>query len=115
MYEQIWRLYFTLLFILYSFNMTPNSPGSPKSKKFIDGYRHDGIAVLAVDNLPTEFPRDASREFSGFIRDYVYKIALSGLRGKKISPLIPDEVQQAIITKTGKLTRRFSYLKQWVK
>jgi alanine dehydrogenase len=68
--------------------------------------RPSNVTVMAVDNLPGELPRDASREFG---RDLIDNV-LSSL-------LIEDEegiIERATIAKEGKLTPKFSYLQDYV-
>lgn len=64
------------------------------------------ITVMAVDNLPCELPRDASTQFgSDFVRNVLPHL------------LENDEfgiIQRATIAEGGKLTARYSYLKDYV-
>ena len=87
----------------------------PKSGKFVDGYKSEGITVLAVDNLPAELPKDASEEFSSAIRDYVYQVAAHGVKDITHHIAIPAEIRRAVITQNGKLTKNFSYLRKYMK
>ena len=86
----------------------------PKTETFFDGYEHDGITILAVDNLPTELPKDSSQDFSSLIRDYVYQIAAHGVKDITNHAAIPKEIRQAVITQGGRLTPAFSYLKKYL-
>ncbi len=86
----------------------------PERKKFIDGYRSKGITLLAVDNLPAEMPKDASDEFSGLIRDYVYQIAVYGVKDITRHMAIPAEIRKAVITEDGRLTKEAGYLKEFI-
>lgn len=88
---------------------------NPKNGRFTDGYEAQGITILAVDNLPAELPKEASREFSNLIRDYVYQIAAHGARDLTNHVAIPAEIRKAIIVEGGKLTKDFRYLTKWVK
>ena len=97
---------------------TPDEPTftyDPAKKKFVDGYKSPGITVLAVDNLPTELPKDASQEFSGLIRDYVYQIAAHGVRDLTEHAALPAEIRRAVIAQGTRLTRGFRYLAKWVR
>lgn len=87
----------------------------PRKRKFFDGYKHRGITILAIDNLPSELPRDASQEFSSLIRDYVYRIASCGTPDIKRHAGVPAEIRKAVITQGGRLTRDFKYLSKWVR
>lgn len=63
------------------------------------------ITVMAVDNLPCELPRDASHDFGKNLTEKV----LPHLIGND-----PDQIiERASITKNGKLTDRFEYLKDY--
>lgn len=86
----------------------------PQKRKFTDGYESEGITILAVDNLPTELPRDASQEFSRLIREYVYQIAAHGAKDITHHAALPAEIRRAVITQNGKLTGDFHYLKQYI-
>jgi alpha-aminoadipic semialdehyde synthase len=96
---------------------SPNMPTftyDPRKNKFRDGYRSEGITVLAVDNLPAELPGDASDDFSGLIRDYVYQIAAHGINDITKHMAIPAEIRNAVVTQNGRLTKGSSYLKKFI-
>ncbi len=64
------------------------------------------VAVMAVDNLPCELPKDASIDFgTEFIKHILPELI------KSESPMI----QRATIAKEGQLTSVFSYLEDFVK
>lgn len=86
----------------------------PQKKIFIDGYKTPGITILAVDNLPSELPKDSSQGFSNLIRDYVYQIAVHGARDITRHAALPAEIRRAVITEGGKLTKDFYYLKKYI-
>jgi saccharopine dehydrogenase (NAD+, L-lysine-forming) len=63
------------------------------------------ITVMAVDNLPCELPKDASKDFG---REFIDKI---------LPHLINDTehvIERATICKNGDLTPRFEYLRDYV-
>ncbi len=71
-----------------------------------DFKKPDVIAVMAVDNLPCELPKDASTGFGKMFEDYVLPAFFNN-----------DEtgiLQRSLMTKDGKLTERFSYLEDYV-
>ena len=72
----------------------------------VDFNQEDAIAVMAVDNLPAELPRDASRGF-GFT--FVEAVIPSFFNGDKEGVL-----ERARMTQNGKLTKRYQYLQQYV-
>lgn len=64
------------------------------------------ITVMAVDNLPCELPRDASRDFGRELLDNV----LPHLLNKEDESVI----ERAIIAENGQLGKHYSYLKNYV-
>jgi alpha-aminoadipic semialdehyde synthase len=88
---------------------------NPETRKFTEGYREKGISVLAVDNLPSELPKDSSEDFGKQIRDYVYQIAAHGIKDVTNHSALPREIRRAVITQENRLTGEFGYLKQYLK
>ena len=83
-------------------------------RKYVDGYKSEGITILAQDNLPSELPGDASGEFSNLIRDYVYQLAAHGIKDVTNHIALPKEIRNAVITQNGKLQNKFTYLKKYI-
>ena len=79
-----------------------------------NGLAADGISVLAVDNLPTELPRDASLGFSSQIREYAYQVASAGLAQGEESAGVQAGVRRGLVTHDGRLTRQFAHLSDLV-
>jgi alpha-aminoadipic semialdehyde synthase len=92
----------------------PTYTYDPFRKKYKDGYKSEGVTILAVDNLPAEMPADASDDFSGLIRDYVYQIAAHGVTDITNYAAIPLEIRHAVVTQTGSLTENSHYLKKFL-
>ncbi|MFQ5713273.1 MAG: hypothetical protein ACE5GU_04520 [Candidatus Scalinduaceae bacterium] len=84
----------------------------PVSRKINNDLSHSGIAVMAIDNLPCEFPKESSMEFAEQIRDYVYQIAAHGVIDVTNHNALPNVIRNAAVTQNGRLTRRFKYLKK---
>jgi saccharopine dehydrogenase (NAD+, L-lysine-forming) len=66
----------------------------------------NSIAVMAVDNLPCELPRDASNDFGEM---FVKSILPSFLNGDKNGIL-----KRATIATNGAVTDEYAYLREWV-
>ncbi len=64
------------------------------------------IAVMAVDNLPCELPKDASEGFGEMFTKYVMPAFFNGDQ--------EGILKRAKITENGKLTDRFRYLQEYV-
>ena len=78
----------------------------PDENKEVDVFHPAAIVVMAVDNLPCELPKDAS---DGFGEMFVQHVVPAFFNNDKDGIL-----QRAKITEKGKLTRRFSYLQDYV-
>lgn len=79
---------------------------NPKTEKETDYKNTPAIAVMAVDNLPCELPRDASE---GFGEAFLKNVIPAFFNGDKDSVLL-----RARMTQNGKLTDRYSYLQDYV-
>ncbi|QNF35695.1 alanine dehydrogenase [Adhaeribacter swui] len=67
--------------------------------------RPENITVMAVDNLPCELPRSASRDFGRQLIDEVFPHLVNG---------DPQGIlARATITQNGKLTERYAYLQEY--
>ncbi len=64
------------------------------------------ITVMAVDNLPSELPRNASMDFGQIMLDLVLTSLLEGDKSQLIA--------RAAITENGHLTKNFDYLHDYV-
>jgi len=94
---------------------TPNQPAfmyDPTTGKIHENLSGRGIAVMAIDNLPCEFPRESSVEFAAQIRDYVYQIAAHGILDITQHHALPREIREAVVAEEGMLTPRFKYLQK---
>ncbi|MGB6151069.1 MAG: NAD(P)-dependent oxidoreductase [Pricia sp.] len=78
----------------------------PKTEQEVDYKNKSAIAVMAVDNLPCELPRDASE---GFGEAFVKNVIPAFFNGDRDGVL-----ERARMTQNGKLTERFSYLQDYV-
>ena len=84
---------------IYDYNPTEGIEEAPLSDE-------GNITVMAVDNLPCELPRDASRDFGRMLIDNV----LPNLLGDDEQGMIRD----ATICENGKLTEKYDYLQSYV-
>jgi saccharopine dehydrogenase (NAD+, L-lysine-forming) len=82
----------------------------PVTKKISNDLSHNGISVMAIDNLPCEFPKESSEEFAEQVREYVYQIAAHGITDVTNHHALSSVIRNAVVTQNGKLTLRFKYL-----
>ena len=78
----------------------------PVSESETDYNNKNVIAVMAVDNLPAELPRDASDGFG----DAFVKHVIPAFFNKDADGIL----ERARMTKNGKLTKRYAYLQDYV-
>lgn len=86
----------------------------PASRKISNDLSHKGIAVVAIDNLPCEFPKESSLEFAEQVREFIYQIAVHGINNIADHHGISNVIRKAVITQNGKLTSRFKYLNKYL-
>ena len=79
---------------------------NPHTEKETDYLESDAIAVMSVDNLPAELPRDASE---GFGAAFVKSVIPAFFNGDKDGIL-----ERARMTHKGMLTPRYAYLQDYV-
>lgn len=76
------------------------------SEKEVDFQDKGAIAVMAVDNLPCELPRDASTGFGTAFLNYMIPAFFNNDQD--------GILERARMTQNGKLTERYSYLQDYV-
>ena len=69
---------------------------------------------MAVDNLPCEFPKESSKEFSSVLRNYVYEIANEDFNKPFEELSLSNPIKKALILKNGELTKEYLYLKKYL-
>lgn len=79
----------------------------PKEEREVDFREEGAILVMAVDNLPCELPKDASKGFG----EMFLKNVLPAFFNKDKDGIL----ERARMTENGRLTPRFDYLEDYVK
>ncbi len=79
---------------------------NPATESEVDYKHKEAIVVMAVDNLPCELPKDASE---GFGELFLNNVVPAFFNNDKDGIL-----QRAKMTEKGRLTKRFSYLQDYV-
>ncbi|WP_319524881.1 bifunctional lysine ketoglutarate reductase /saccharopine dehydrogenase family protein [uncultured Desulfosarcina sp.] len=90
----------------------PAYQADPIAGTVSDGHLGNGIVLLAVDNLPCELPNDSSTFFSNQLRPFLPALIKADYHASLETSGLPPELQRATIVYNGKLTERFSYLKE---
>ncbi len=83
----------------------PNYGYDPKSEQEVDFKTKGAIAVMAVDNLPCELPKDASDGFGESFAQYVIPAFFNNDKD--------GVLERGRMTEKGKLTKQFSYLQDF--
>lgn len=84
----------------------PTFGWSRSGQKQVEPYGDDTIDVMAVTNLPTEMPKNASEEFGGLFLEHIIPLLVDGDQD--------DILKRAQMTEGGQLTETFSYLQDFV-
>jgi alanine dehydrogenase len=84
----------------------PNYGYHPQTEQEVDFKDENAIAVMAVDNLPCELPKDASEGFGESFSKYVIPAFFNNDND--------GVLHRARMTQNGKLTKRFAYLQDYV-
>ncbi len=86
----------------------------PLTGKVIDGFEGPGVAIMAVDILPSELPRQASTDFSHVLRRFIRAIADCDFSVPFEECDLPPEIKRAVIVYRGRLTPDYQYLQQYL-
>ncbi len=78
----------------------------PRTGEECPPFQPGSIDVMAIDNLPSELPRDASVFFG---KQLIENVLPELIKGKA-----SDVIRTGMITENGKLTERFEYLTDYV-
>ncbi len=95
-------------------------PGDPVYvyNPFTDGSKNGvagvGPVILAVDNLPSELPRESSIDFSEMLRPFVPAIAGADYSDSFDKCILPEEIKRAVILYQGQLTPDYKYLGKYL-
>lgn len=87
---------------------------NPENGSIVDGFKGHGLAVMAVEILPTELPLEASRDFSRILRDFIPKLAQTEFNCSFDELALADEMKRAVILHKGKLTPDYEYLRTYL-
>jgi alpha-aminoadipic semialdehyde synthase len=84
----------------------------PESDALREGHEGIGPTIMAVDNLPCEFPRESSEWFSHVLREMVGPLAEADWKSDFDRLVLPDPLKRALIVHNGKLTPSYRYLEK---
>ncbi|MGM0600901.1 MAG: hypothetical protein ACQETH_13910 [Candidatus Rifleibacteriota bacterium] len=84
-------------------------------KKIKMGFKGNGPAIMAVDNLPCEVARDASDAFSSALSRFVPYFADFNPEANFEDLQLPEPVKKAIILWKGQFTENFRFMREFIK
>lgn len=88
---------------------------NPLTDTIQDGYKGDGVVVMAVDNLPCELPCESSQSFSETLLRFVPDIMKADFTAPDFeSVALPSEIKNAVILYRGKLTPNYQYINKFL-
>lgn len=86
----------------------------PEANSFEDEITDEGITVMAVDNLPCEFPKESSLFFSNVLKEYVAQIASADFNVNFAALDLPYPIKKALILHNGQLTDEYKYMQKFL-
>jgi alpha-aminoadipic semialdehyde synthase len=98
----------------------PTNPASPcytyfpKEDKYEEDLSAEGISIMAIDNLPCEYPRDASAEFSNFLKNYVKEIYYCDFDKTFEELELSYPIKRGLILHKGNLTNEYLYMNNYL-
>jgi alpha-aminoadipic semialdehyde synthase len=86
----------------------------PQHDNIRDGIQGNGPVVMAVDNLPSELPKDASVYFSSVLKDFIPALVSCDFSEKYDDLALPYALKKAVIVHKGELTPDYTYLNKYL-
>ncbi|MCU0286567.1 MAG: bifunctional lysine ketoglutarate reductase /saccharopine dehydrogenase family protein [Acidobacteria bacterium] len=87
----------------------------PREDRFEAGTQRNGITVMAVDNLPCEFPRESSEAFSAVLKNFVSNLVAENFNASFDKIKLPDPLRRAMVLHKGEFTPDYYYMKEFIK
>lgn len=85
-----------------------------EKEEAISDFDGNGPLILAVDNLPCEFPRDSSSYFSQILKGFVKDLASADYSLDFESINLPSVLKDSMILHKGRLTRDYEYINNYL-
>ena len=82
--------------------------------EYIDGIQENGITIMAVDNLPCEFAKEASIEFSYALKKFANEIVSANYNDTFENLDLPNPIKKALILHNGSLTNEYRYMENYL-
>jgi alpha-aminoadipic semialdehyde synthase len=79
-----------------------------------DGHEGRGIAVMSIDNLPCELPKESSGQFGDALMEFVPQIAKADFSVPFEKLDFPPPIKKAVILYHGELTPDYKYIEKFL-
>jgi saccharopine dehydrogenase (NAD+, L-lysine-forming) len=79
-----------------------------------NGFAGSGVAVMAVDNLPCELPKEATEHFSAALLPFVSRLARTDFSRETDDLNLPAPLRRALILHRGRFTPEFEYMQAFL-
>lgn len=86
----------------------------PETGKVRDGVEGNGPVIMAVDNLPCEFPKESSETFSNALFPFIPALARADYTTNFDSLDLPAELKRAMILFKGEFTPDYEFMKKFL-
>jgi alpha-aminoadipic semialdehyde synthase len=87
----------------------------PATRKAASGFKGPGLAVMAVSNLPTELPKEASIAFGNTLRPFVPELARADFSAPLADAALPGPIKRAVVLWHGEFTPEFEYMQDYLR
>lgn len=81
----------------------------------VDGFLKSGPVIMAIDNLPSELPLDASVYFSSLLRPLLPEIIKTDFSVPFDQLNLPESMKMAVVVHKGELTPEYHYLREFLR
>ena len=86
----------------------------PAEKYFKDGTLQNGVTIMAVDNLPCEFSKESSTEFSKVLKEFIPPLLKENFNLSFEKLQLPAPLKRALILHQGQFTEDYIYMKKYL-
>jgi alpha-aminoadipic semialdehyde synthase len=93
----------------------PTYTYNPHDATYHDGIIKNGISIMAIDNLPCEFPKESSSEFSKILKEFIPGIINLDFDVPFRELSLPEPIKKALILQNGELTDDYQYMNKFIK
>lgn len=87
----------------------------PATRDAVSGFAGPGLAVMAVGNLPTELPREASIGFGRALAPLLPEMAAADLTGALADAALPGPIERAVVLWHGRFTPQYEYMQDFLR